>query len=266
MAFGDDASMTALVDQNTKRVALSVSAASMTSLTVYRVAAGEEIIVRGADTTTPTGPGLWVGYDFEAPQGVATRYAADITDGSTIVTVGPVDTSGLVDYGGDYLMPVGQPSFAINPYIEAGGMGALEREVTQDIQPVINRASPVVVSYNRKFFRGEIIFLTMNDADRKNMELLLNFPVVMFSARAGYGFDEPVYLALGTAREERTSPMGYESSRRWIISVTQVDRPPADYPYVLLGVTWQARQNVPNTWLTASTDYTDWYDYAGYPA
>ena len=262
MAFGDDAAIQLTVDG--ERVEIVVTATGMTGLTVYRVTAGGNINVRGAEDTTPNGVDLWFGADFEAPQGKLITYGADITDGVTNFEVTPVTTVEPVDYGGDYIMPVGNPSLAMNVLVEAGGMGALQRDIVQDVKPVLNRASPVVVSFNRRFFSATINFLTLEADDAERFKLLIEYPVIMFVSRLGYGFSDPVYLALGRVREERTSPLGAEPSRRWITEVNRVDRPPAEYPYVVVGATWQERENVPNTWQTALDNYENWYTYAGF--
>lgn len=266
MAFGDTATITAqVVDQH--KVALAVSETGLTGVTVYRVAPGMNITVRGAEDAANTGPGLWTGFDFEAPQGKDIYYAADITDGNTVVTVGPVLCNGWVDYGGDWIMPVGQPNLGMNILVEAGGWGRFTRDIVQDIQPVLNRAAPVVVSFNRRFPAGEVTFLTLSLEEREKLLLVLEYPVLMFVSRIGYGVSDPVFFAVGRVDEERTSPFGYEPSRRWTATVTQVDRPPAIYPYVVAGVDWDTRVNTESeTWTTASSDFVDWYSFAGYPS
>lgn len=264
MAFGDDGAISA--EAQGHQVAILVSATGMTGLTIYRVIAGGTLDVRGAKDTAPTGSGVWTGADVEAPPGKSLTYAADITDGATVVTVGPIVATGQVEHNGDWILPTGNPNLAMNILLEAGGMGDLVRDAQQDVQPILNRQSPVVVSYGRRYFEAEIKFLTLSEAEQDQFLGILSYPVVMFVARPGYGFDEPVYLALGKAKESRTSPFGWETSRRWEVKVTKVDRPPADYPYTAIGVSWQEREDVPNTWTTAAANYTNWRQYAGYPA
>lgn len=263
MAFGDDATMVA--NAVGKHIEFSIFATGMTSLTVYRVNPGGNITVRGAEDVAPTGADLWAGAEYEAPQGADLTYGADLTDGATVFTI-TANVNGQVDYGGDFIMPVGNPNLGTNITIEAGGIAPLVRDVVQDIQPVLNRRSPVVVSFGRRYFQSEFRILTLSDVQRANLESLLSYPVLFFVARANYGFDEPLYLAVGRAEEERTSPLGAEDSRRWYLQVTRVDRPPADYAGTQIGDSWQTVKDVPNTWTTVSANYTDWYDVAGYPA
>lgn len=263
MAFGDDATMVANAVGN--HVEFSIFATGMTSLTVYRIVPGGQIIVRGAEDVAPQGAFLWLGGDWEAPQGKALTYGADLSDGATTFTITQA-VNGLVDFGGDWMTPVGNPNLGMNLTIEAGGIAPLERNISLDVQPVLNRQSPVAVSYGRRYFQSEFTFLTFTDAEADTFRRLLAYPIVFFSSRVGYGFDEPVYLALGDAEEERTSPFGSETSRRWRVRVTRVDRPPADYAAGQIGVTWQERLDVPNTWTTVLANYTDWYAFAGYPA
>ncbi len=264
MAFGDDAVLS--LSAQFRKVNIAVTATDMTSLSVYRIIPGDTINVRGAYEVVPNGaPGLWVGSDFEAPQGKTLTYGATISDGNTTVVLDPVVMEGVVDYGGDYIMPVGNPSLGTNIYVEAGGIDALTYDIEQDIAPIIGRRSPVVVSHGRRYFESEFTFLTLEQDDRNRLQLVTDYPVAMFISRAGYGFSDPVYLALGRVEEERTSRFGFEQSRRFRIRVTQVDSPPAEYPYVVVSETWQDRFDEGLTWQQVSDTYQTWYEYTGYP-
>lgn len=266
MAFGDDAVLTAARASNGKSMQLRVDATGLTSVTAYRVEGTVETLVRGAEDVPNTGLDFWVYGDYEVAQGAAPEYKAIISNGVINVEVGPVSpTGGAVDYAGDWLMPTGKPSAGRNVIIEAGGLPQLERSIQQDIQPVLNRESPVVVTYNRRFFTAEMSVLTLSDTERDDLLTILSYPVLLFVARTGAGIAEPLYLSPGTAVEERPSPLHNETARRHIISFTQVDRPPASWPYIPVGDTWQERYDLQETWTTVNSSYGNWSEYAGFP-
>lgn len=268
--FGQDAVITAVVDAEFKNhVDITVTATDLEKVTVYRKQAGvaTDVVVRGAKNATIFGPGLWVGSDFEAPPGTPLEYYAEISDLGVTTTVGPVSmTGGTVDYGGDWLAPVGQPNLGMKVTIEAGGMGDLTRSVIRDIQPVLNRRSPVAVSFGRRYLSGEITFLTLTSGDRQDFVQMMEFPVLQFVPRPGYGFDNQVlFVSPGDVVEQRTSPKGSEPSRRWIVSLDRVDRPPADYPVTIIGTTWQEVLDSGDTWQNVLDSGINNYDLAGYP-
>lgn len=256
------------VAQN-KQVNLEVAANNMTHLiTVERLkedeAIGQGQIVRGSDDVAATG-GLWRGIDFEAPQGVPLRYYATAEDtGDSSTGTGMTDMVGEVDYGGDYLMPVGRPELGVNVIIEYGGVGGLVRGVSQDVVPVINRPDPVVVQFGRHMFDGSFTLLTLEDADRRNLLNVFQFPSLMFVATEGYGFDDPVFVSPGAVTENRVTGLGAEPARRWNVDFIETARPPTTYAGTLPESTWQDRLNLGESWSAVLGGYPTWYDYAGY--
>ena len=223
---------------------------------------GKQIIVRGGQDADISGD-VWEGTDYEAPQGVPLTYRADVDNGTTITTY-YATMEGLIDYGGDWIMPVGYPDFGTNIIVEYGGVGALDRQIQQDTAMIINRDSPVVVSWGRKMWAATITVLTLEEPERFQLVNLLDFPVLMFAARPGFGVEDPVFLSVGGVSEERTSGLGSESSRRFVIQVQQVARPPAFYPPPIPAFSWQDRLDEDRTWGEVLPLF-NWYDYAGYP-
>lgn len=268
MPFGDTATITAAASGST--VAISViggaSELGMTELTVWRnTSGGQQLVVRGANGVPPIGPGLWVGTDYEAPPGRPLSYSAEITDGVDTVVIGPAAATGMTDYGGDFIMPVGNPLLGTNVFVEKNGIGDLTRQIIRDIQPVLNRPSPVAVSYGRRHVQGTITLVTLETADSQQLLQILNFPVVMLMGRTGYGFTQPLYVSIGDVVEQRTSGLGAEPSRRWILDCSQVDRPPPDFPYIVVGQDWQTFIDGSDTWGDLDSTYPSFYEMAGYP-
>ena len=244
-------------------VALQVFATGATEVTISRYDVfGKLLIVRSGEDIDITGDLIQL-FDWEAPQGRTLVYRASVTDGVD-TQVSEVICVGVVDYGGDWIMPVGRPEMGMNIVVELGGVGGLVRDAVRDVVSVINRPSPVVVSWGRTMWTSTISILTLEDADRKQLLALIQFPIIMFAARNGYGLDEPVFLSIGSITEERTSGLGYESSRRWSVDVTQVARPPAFYPLPVPTVTWQDRVDDGDTWGEVLASQITWFDYGGF--
>lgn len=265
MPFGDDAVLTATVDDN--HVDIVLTATGMLTATVYRIQLSKpELIVRGAKDTGVFGPDLWTGSDFEAPAAVPLSYRATINDGvGDFEVVAVAMTNGTVDFGGDHLAPVGRPNIAMVVNVEKGGLGELTRDVIRDVQPVLNRPSPVAISYGRRFWQADVTFLTLSDVEREDFLRLLDFPVLFFAPRPGFGFPDPVFVSVGQAVEARTAGLGSEPSRRITVSLSEVDRPPPDYPYTIIGDTWQFWLDSTDTWQDAFDTRDNWYQLAGYP-
>ena len=240
-------------------VLLIVQSANMTKVTVTRN--GE--LVRGAFEASPTGPSLWVGVDWEAPQGRVLDYVATVTDGVDTDTATSIPF-GEMDYGGDYIMPILRPELGMNITVEWGGIGALEHPTTRSTAYVVNRPDPVAVSWGRKMWNGQLTFLTLNDGDRRRFLEVIDYPVVMFAARPGFGFDDSVFLSLGSVIEERTYGLGSEESRRWIVEAQQVNRPPAELVLPPPSVSWDDVRNSGDTWQDLLDSGKDWFAVAGW--
>jgi hypothetical protein len=207
--------------------------------------------------------GLFQAFDWEAPQGRPIAYRAEVTDGTDTLTA-EVIADGVIDYGGDWIMPVGRTELGMNVTVEFGGVGGLNRDVSRSVLSVVNRPSPVVVSWGRNAWTTTISLLTLEDWERIQLTRLLNFPIIMFAARPGFGVDEPVFLSVGAVTEERTSGLGYETSRRWVADVQQVSRPPAFYPEPAPSFTWGDRLDDYTDWGQLLIDSITWTRFGGY--
>lgn len=252
-------------------VNLSILATGMTKvvsverLTPIGAQKGTGVIVRGSEDVPAAGG--WNGADFEAPPGVLLEYLAVVEGDSPAdqATV-RVSTDGVIDYGGDFIMPVGFPQLGFTVVVEYGGIADLSRSVQRDVIPVLNRADPVVVSFGRKMFEGVFTFLTLTDAERNAFLIAMRSPVIMFAARPGFGFRDPVFLSPGTVNEGRTVGLGREQSRRWSVDFTQVSRPPAFYGDALPSSTWQDHLDLGATWQSVFDQNIIWFDLAGFRA
>jgi hypothetical protein len=252
-----------------KHVGLSIIADDLTKI-VYVKRIVPPPILEGADTNvrgsvnSPAPGGAWAATDFEVPAGIEIKYEAvvegdDDTDQATVEVV----VDGFVDYGGDYLMPVGYPEAGMNVYIEYGGFGQLTYQVQADPVPVIGRPDPVVVTFGRNMWTGTVNFLTLTDGARRTFLGLMQSAVLMLATRPGFGFEVPLFVAPGTVTEERTVGYGGEDSRRWAVDFTQVARPPAHYDTILPATSWQEHLDDGDTWQIALDSGVIWFDYAG---
>jgi hypothetical protein len=201
--------------------------------------------------------------DYEAPPDQALSYGALISDGVDDVTIGPITPTGSLEYGGDWFFPIGAPAIGIN--IDVEGLGPLSRDITQSVSPVLNRNSPVVISYGRRFLQGDLRLITLDDEARERLIEIAEFPVIVWMPRTGYGVDQPLYLAIGNLSEIRPSPLGAEPSRRWTLAITQIDRPPPDFPYSVAGQSWQDVLDSTDLWSDVLVGYDDFYELAGFP-
>jgi hypothetical protein len=245
-------------------VFLSIDAPGAESVTITRrTFDNAEIRVRGIVNAPIVSDGF-VGYDYEAPQGRDLTYTAYVTyPDDEVITL--FDDAGIVDYGGDYIMPVGRWEFGMTLFVEWDGISGKEHSMIQDTVPVLGRKGPVSVSWGRLMPRGSISFLTMEDFDRRNFLRVIEYPVIMFVARSGFGYDDPVFLSLEVVTEERTIGYGGESSRRWICDVQEVDRPPATYVLPVLANSWQSVFDAYADWQAVKDTQSSWYQIAGYP-
>ena len=240
-----------------RHVLLVVAAPGATELTVTR----NGIPVRGAFQVSPTAGG-WVGADWEAPQGVDLVYEVTADDGA-----GATDTARStpvrMDYGGDWILPVLRPELGMRAIVEFGGVGVLEHPNSRSVSNVLNRPDPVSVTFGRKLWNGTLTFLTLEDSDRHAFLRILGYPVVLFQARPGFGFDGAVYLALGSVQEERTTGLGSESSRRWFVECQQVGMPPAELVSVPVSESWADAQ-ARGTWGDIFASGDNWLNVAGW--
>jgi hypothetical protein len=221
--------------------------------------------VRGTNNAPVTGPDLWRGNDWEVPPQVPVEYTVTVEDeGDSSLASAVTQMTGAVDYGGDYIAPIGRPELGINVIVEYGGVGGFSSEPLRDVVPVLNRKDPVVVSYSRSGYDGQVAFLTLTDSQKDAFRRTMEFPTVMFVATPDFGFDDPGFFSPGRVTEERTSGLGSEPSRRWYVDLLQVARPPADYGTDLPSNSWQDKFDSADSWQDVLDSFDIWYDFAGF--
>jgi hypothetical protein len=113
--------------------------------------------------------------------------------------------------------------------------------------------------------QGDLRLITLDDEARERLIEIAEFPVIVWMPRTGYGVDQPLYLAIGNLSEIRPSPLGAEPSRRWTLAITQIDRPPPDFPYSVAGQSWQDVLDSTDLWSDVLVGYDDFYELAGFP-
>ena len=243
-------------------VELIVQCAGATTITVTRLGIEVATVVRAADNAPVTG-GLFHGYDWEAPQGVPLTYRAEVSDGTITASQDAVMT-GEVNYGGDWVMPVGRAELGMVVNVEYGGLGNIDRDVIRDIATVVNRPSPMVVSWGRSMGSHALTLLTLEDAQRRRFLGIIQYPILMFAPRPNFGVEEPVFCSVGSVVEERTTGLGSEPSRRWTMDVQYIARPPAVYAPPPPSESWQTRKDEADTWGEVRDSLQRWFDYAGF--
>lgn len=228
------------------------------TVTVSRLTASGSRVVRDA-SDADISSGVFYVTDFELPQSTSLSYVATLVSGSTTTTTDVVVTDGIARTG-DYLASVGSPLSGVAVNVE--GIPEEATEIIADTARVLNRPDPVVVSYGRLYWAGELKLITLTDAERIALDRILQTgKIVMFSARPGYGYEDVLYFAVGKVTRSRPSTAGAEQARQWTLEVQRVESPPPQFS-IAAGVTWQERADT-STWLYWNVSATSWLDFAG---
>lgn len=209
--------LTPVVDTAYARIRLTVAGATATEVSIWRIDpdSNELIPVRNGDPLVPISGGGEV-YDYEAPLGRAITYQID--DGGTSVQASPVTLTVTTAWLKSPAFPV------LNQIIKLREMPKLARSRPQGVHSVLGRARPIVAYGTLSSFRGQIGFLTGNEAATDAMYTFLAEVGVALLQIPGSRFSE-VYLALGDVNEEPLTRSQYEDSVWWGIDVIEVDRP-----------------------------------------
>ena len=103
-------------------VTLSLQATGAISATFSRYTfENQEIRVRGGVGVSLISDAVIL-YDYEAPQGRPLEYKVDILYPGEAHSILADSLAGMVDYGGDYIMPVGRWEFGMNLFVEYDGI------------------------------------------------------------------------------------------------------------------------------------------------
>ncbi|MCW7941698.1 hypothetical protein AAW14_06565 [Streptomyces hygroscopicus] len=228
-------------------------------LTLYRIVAGRQTIVRGStgylDSTALTSTQLTV-EDYEAPLGQDVSYRAELY--TSTGTLGSRREDGPVQLTVDdpslvWIKDPVQPER--NVQLRASEPPDWARPIEQSVLRVRGRRNPVVLSDVRGGLTGTLKIWTLTDAEREAMHFALDTgDTLLLQFAAGYGLDD-TYVAVGEATESRVS-WGGEPRRLWQLPLTQVDAPTggtsgtAGWTVQDLAATWATVLDVVHTYAT----------------
>lgn len=225
-------------------VELVVTCGDATTVTIQRITETGSVTVRGAKDAD-IASGVFYISDYEIPQAISYTYVASVSDGSTVASTDQVDTVGI-DRGGDYIAAVAAPFSGTLINVESLTQEDLETQ--SDRVVVLGRPDPVVVTFGRTWMSGNLVLISLTDAERKALETIFSSGrLVMFSPRIGVGYDEVLFLAPGDISVERVSKIAYEPARRWQVQVQRV-APPPPTAAMPVGASWQERVDEGDTW------------------
>jgi hypothetical protein len=240
-------------------VVLVLSCTGAVTGTIKRVTPSGSINVRGALDASLSSGTIYCS-DYEIPQSYELSYWAEVKDASTTKTTGVVTVGGL-NRGVDWIAPLGEPLNGMAVNVER--IDTLSYDTTSDTAKILNRRDPVVVTWGRHLPRGEISFVTLTDQERVDMHAVLGSGrLVLFQPRVGFGFEEPLFMAVGEVREERLAALGREQARRWSLDV-QLTAPPPPQFTINLGDSWQDVLDAGDTWNELLQAGGTWFDLTG---
>lgn len=183
----------------------------------------------------------WVGYDYEAPLDVPLVYSvgADESNPST-----------LPSNGKDWWVALGQPGLTRAITVES--FPVLSRSLGFGLVQPQARRTPVPVLHARRSATGVLTLLTLTaDAASAMRTRIEESPFFLLNGPADRGHpDGGLYLLAGDYEEERTTRYAPEPSRRFVIQVIEVDRPPLELA-VPDENTWQ-------DWVDEGTNLAGW--------
>lgn len=250
--------LTVEVDQQGYSV-LVLSCTGATTGTIKRVTPQGSINVRGA-TNADLSSGTIYCTDYEIPQSFELSYWAEVKDANTSSTTLVVTVNGL-NRGVDWIAPLGEPLNGIPINVES--IDTLTHQTTSDVAKVLNRPDPVVVTWGRHLPRGEINLITLTDQERIDLHAVLESGrLVLFQPRIGFGFEEPLYLAISDVRESRPAALGREQARKWSLDV-QLTAPPPPQFTINLGDNWQEVLDSGDLWNDLLQAGGTWFDLTG---
>lgn len=187
----------------------------------------------------------WVGYDYEAPPDVPLVYLATLPSG--VVESAPVT---LPSQGKDWWIAVAQPSLSRPVIVES--FPALSYPLAHGlVQPQASRY-PIAVIQGRRSARGTLTLLALTLGEGQALKSLIErSPFFLLNGPADRGYPRGgLYLLAQDYEEQRTVRVAQEQSRRFVIGVTEVDRPPLEVPL--------PEENTLGDWKAEGTTLSGW--------
>lgn len=187
----------------------------------------------------------WVGYDYEMPLDVPVTYLVDV--GGTVLDTAPVT---MPSQGRDWWVVVVQPSLSRPVHIES--FPALQYPLAHGlVQPQASRY-PIAVVQGRRSGRGTLTLLTLTADQGAGLRSLVELsPFFLLNGPPDRAYPGGgLYLLAQDYTEERTTRVAQEPSRRWVIPVVEVERPPLEVPV--------PEENTLGDWKNEGTDLAGW--------
>jgi hypothetical protein len=212
--------------------------------------------VRGATGTVPPGD-VWIGYDYEAGNGVAAIYRAraNSSPGGGLVT-GAWVTSSSVSWSDTNLWLKDLTYTTRNMVVNNDLMPEPTYGRPQGVFRIIGSAAPVVVSDVLQYGVSTIQLETYTDAESAALKQLVGGAVLLLQAPAVMGWGSR-YVAPGALREIRKSQELAIAWRLWQLVLTEVTQPP-DAGLIVTGLTWQDIVNTYATWTAFIAGVPTW--------
>lgn len=174
------------------------------------------------------------GVDYEAPMDVPLTYSVEVS-GVTFMSV-PIT---IPSYGRDWYCALGQPSISRAVTVES--FPEMTRTLGHSrVRPLTSR-NPLIITHIRTGLTGTLTLLALTAAEAQAIRSLIDLsPLFQFKAPADRGLPDGgrLYLLAGDYREQRVVQAANEPTRRFIIDVVEVDRPPLVVPPPVEN-TWQ---------------------------
>lgn len=214
---------TVLAEVVNRSVRVTVSARASATVSAQRSTRyGQQDVRFGVQVDTAAS---WVGYDYEPPLDVPITYLVNV--GGTILPTAPVT---LASGGRDWWVVVVQPSLSRPVHIES--FPGLTYPLAHGlVQPQASR-HPIAVVQGRRAGKGVLTLLTLtHDESAGFRSLVERSPFFLLNGPPDRAYPNGgLYLLAQDLTEQRTTRVAQEGSRRWVIPVQEVERPPLAVP------------------------------------
>ena len=232
------------------RIRIAVTADGDSVTVTRKHPSGKIVTVRGMDKA-PLSGGAFLGYDYEAPIGLAVSYQATAyTDPDTVLATSTLDTvtwNTETDWLKDPLEPARNISVLVND------MSEYAYDTPTGIHTVLGRPDPVTVGEVRRAATGTLTLVTLSKEDRDRLHYITaSGHVLLFQSSQDSGVGN-MYIALTGVTETRVVNLRGQSERLWTIGYQEVASPVGDGAAT-------------PTWAEVVAQYASWQDVvdAGY--
>lgn len=200
--------------------------------------------VRGVTAAIPPGD-VWIGYDYEAPNGVTVQYRAR---GTTVTGIsGAWTLSSTLSWTSDSAWMKDPRYTAKNTTLRMRSWPEPTRGRRMGVHRVVGRADPIVVTDIRQLITGEFVIYTATQAEADALLDLLDSNAVLVQSPARYRFGSR-WIIVGDIKEMRGSRMVTEQIRWWSVPFVEVLAPLDEGVAISGGLTWSDINSVYATW------------------